>query len=162
MPLCPCRRRGEPVALPEPEEEEPAFEDVVAAEQPTPEEEPDLPSLASLIASAPQTLQILGGYSPAERAERARKAGVEAAKVLAGRKRFPARSVPLTPNSWYVILRAPDSRSCVVRTYTAYSRIVKIDGWFVQGTVSHAFPDELEAQIYARAAGWRTMPVTEV
>ena len=99
---------------------------------------------------------LRGGLLTGEqRAERAWKAGLWAAEVLAGRSRCPEAS-PATglQNRYYAVLRAeiPDFLGpVVVRTFSAYSALV---GRLPGGTsISHAFPSESETRVYFAGAG---------
>lgn len=89
-------------------------------------------------------------WSLEARAARALRAGVAALRVLNGVDRFPVKTPAITAtNTIYIVLRwrgTPAQWWC--RDFAIYSDHIRGPAGFQQGSVSHAFRTEAEAELY--------------
>ena len=110
-----------------------------------------LPPCPSVWLDRAPALSALANLSGRERICRAWRAGAWANLVLQGVIGTPAASQQLNiPSRYYVVLGGQGLQPAVFRTFKEYSACV---GPLERSTaVSHAFPSELEAQVYCAGA----------
>lgn len=100
-------------------------------------------------------------WTSAARLGRALRAGISAARVVAGRFHKQARSPPIPfPNEIYICLQCRDyPRGFWTWHYLVFIEIVgDAELGFQRGSVSHAFPTLVEGEVFLRGAG-RQWPV---
>ena len=95
------------------------------------------------------------GWSPAARATRAFRAGVSAARVVAGAFHKQAASLRLRGDNYhYIVLRCRQlPGGFYTQAYSVYTTyLVTAGGSLQRGSVSHAFESAIEVEIFLRGA----------
>ena len=94
-------------------------------------------------------------WTPSARATRALRAGVSAARVLAGQFDKQVRSLRLRgPNRHYIVLKCRQfPGGFYTQDFSIYSTYLRVAGGSLQrGSVSHAFETAAEVEIFLRGA----------